>query len=146
MHIVNTTLDIQTEAGIRVYDVTSDIKEKLAHSGIHQGHIVVFSQHTTTAIAINENEERLWADLKTYLTKLAPPDGAYLHNDLHLRDVPPEEPENAHSHLMAMTLSSSETIPVIDGKLALGQWQSVLFVELDGPRPRKLLLQIMGNR
>ena len=59
--------------------------------------------------------------------------------------MPPDELENAHSHLMAMTLHISEVIPVINGKLALGTWQSVLFFELDGPRQRTLLVQICGE-
>ncbi|MDJ0728219.1 MAG: secondary thiamine-phosphate synthase enzyme YjbQ, partial [Prochloraceae cyanobacterium] len=95
--------------------------------------------------AINENEIRLLEDLKVYLSKLAPETDKYLHNDLHLRTVPPDEPKNAHSHLMAMTLNNSETIPIIDGKLALGTYQSILFFELDGPRQRTLLIQIVGQ-
>ncbi len=88
---------------------------------------------------------RLLEDLKTYFEKLAPATAKYLHNDLHLRDVPPDEPENAHSHLIAMTLNNSETIPLIDGQLALGKWQSVLFFELDGSRRREILIQISGE-
>jgi secondary thiamine-phosphate synthase enzyme len=94
---------------------------------------------------INEDEERLLEDIKVHLKTLAPPDAKYLHNDLHLRDVPPDEPINAHSHLMAMMLSTSEVIPVVEGKLGLGTWQSVLFLELDGPRTRSVSLQIMGE-
>ncbi|NEQ13781.1 MAG: YjbQ family protein, partial [Moorea sp. SIO3E2] len=66
-------------------------------------------------------------------------------NDLHLRIVPPDEPINAHSHLMAMMLNNSEYIPIIDGKLALGTWESVLLVELDGPRDRTVLIQLCGE-
>lgn len=105
----------------------------------------MFSRHTTTAIAINENEERLLVDIQHYLKRLAPPDAPYLHNDLHLRDVPPDEPENAHSHLMAITLSTSEVIPIVEGKLALGTYQSILFLDLDGPRQRTLFVQISGE-
>ena len=70
-------------------------------------------------LTFNEDEERLLEDVKIYLEKLAPPSGIYLHNDLHLRDVPPDEPINAHSQLMAMMLSTSEVIPIGDGKLAI---------------------------
>ncbi|CAA9573899.1 Uncharacterized protein AF2050 (similar to YjbQ) [uncultured Synechococcales cyanobacterium] len=105
----------------------------------------MFSRHTTTALAINENEERLLADVKVYLQKLAPKSERYLHNDLHLRDVPEDEPINAHSHLMAITLSTTEVIPVVDRKLALGTYQSVLLFELDGPRKRTVLCQVSGD-
>jgi secondary thiamine-phosphate synthase enzyme len=125
--------------------MTPQITTLLEASAIENGQILVFSRHTTTALAINEHEERLLKDLKVYLKKLAPPDDKYLHNDLHLRDVPPDEPENAHSHLMAMTLSTSEVIPVIEGKLGLGIWQSILFFELDGPRTRTVSVQISGE-
>jgi secondary thiamine-phosphate synthase enzyme len=99
----------------------------------------------STALAINEYEERLLTDICAYLRKLAPPGDRYRHNDLHLRDVPPDEPENAHSHLMAMTLSTSEVVPIVAGKLALGTYQSVLFLELDGPRQRSLFVQVTGE-
>ncbi|MEL7245831.1 MAG: YjbQ family protein, partial [Cyanobacteria bacterium J06573_2] len=91
------------------------------------------------------NESRLLEDVKVFLQKLAPSSDKYLHNDLHLRgDIPPDEPMNAHSHLMAMMLSNSEIIPIVEGKLALGTYQSVLFFELDGARKRTVFCQISG--
>lgn len=117
----------------------------ITSTSIENGQALVFSRHTTTALAINENEIRLLEDIKVFLQKLAPESDRYLHNDLHLRDVPEDEPINAHSHLMAMILSTSEVIPIVDGKLALGTWQSILFFELDGPRKRTVFLQISGE-
>lgn len=145
MKIINEIIEIPTNEGISIHNVTPIIIEKLEKTRIKNGQILVFSRHTTTALAINENEERLLEDVKVYLQKLAPESDQYLHNDLHLRIVPPNEPKNAHSHLMAMTLATSEIIPVVEGKLALGTWQSVLFFELDGPRKRTLFLQISGQ-
>jgi secondary thiamine-phosphate synthase enzyme len=146
MQIINEIVEIATDNSIEIYNVTSLIEKILAKTSIQNGQVLVFSRHTTTALAINEYEERLLEDLKVYLKKLAPPSEKYLHNDLHLRpNIPPDEPMNAHSHLMAMTLSTSEIIPVVDGKLGLGTWQSVLFCELDGPRSRTLLIQVCGQ-
>ena len=145
MQIINEIIEIKTDQGINIYNVTPLIEKKLAVTSIKNGQVVVFSRHTTTALAINENEERLLEDVKVHLKKLAPESEKYLHNDLHLRDVPPDEPMNAHSHLMAMMLSTSEVIPIVDRKLALGTWQSVLFFELDGPRKRTLFVQICGE-
>lgn len=145
MIIRNHILHIETQPGLEIYNLTPQISQLLESSAIQNGQILVFSRHTTTALAINEYEERLLEDLKVYLKKLAPPNEKYLHNDLHLRDVPADEPENAHSHLMAMTLSTSEVIPVVEGKLGLGTWQSVLFFELDGPRTRTVSVQISGQ-
>lgn len=144
--IVNEIVNIETQAGINIYNLTPQIIKILARTNIQNGQVLVFSRHTTTALAINEYEERLLEDIKKHLEKLAPSSAKYLHNDLHLRDVPPDEPENAHSHLMAINmLNTSEIIPVIEGKLGLGTWQSVLFFDLDGPRKRTIAVQIMGQ-
>ncbi len=145
MQIINQIIEIPTEPGINIYNITLQINKILEETGIKNGQVLVFSRHTTTALTINENEERLIEDVKVYLRKLAPESEKYLHNDLHLRIVPPDEPKNAHSHLMAMMLSTSEIIPVIEGKLGLGTWQSVLFFDLDGPRNRTVLIQISGE-
>lgn len=154
MPIAHTMLDVETEAGIQLYNLTPKIQAFVASTAIVQGQVIVFSRHTTTAIAINEDEPRLAKDIQMYLQKLAPERELaigeqrhrYWHNDLHLRpNIPPDEPENAHAHLMAITLSTSEVIPIIDGQLALGTYQSVLLFELDGPRQRTVLLQVSGE-
>ncbi|MBD2101824.1 secondary thiamine-phosphate synthase enzyme YjbQ [Leptolyngbya sp. FACHB-261] len=145
MTILNQLIEVETEQGINIYNITPQIEALIASTSIQNGQVLVFSRHTTTALAINENEERLLEDVKVFLRKLAPESERYLHNDLHLRVVPEDEPMNAHSHLMAMMLSTSEVIPIVDGKLALGTYQSVLFFELDGPRKRTVFCQISGE-
>jgi secondary thiamine-phosphate synthase enzyme len=145
MPIINQFVELETEVGINIYNLTPKLEAIIANTPIKNGQVIVFCRHTTTALAINEYEVRLLEDLKNHFHKLAPPTDKYLHNDLHLRDVPPDEPINAHSHLIAMMLNNSETIPLVDGQLALGQWQSVLFFELDGPRRRSILIQISGE-
>ncbi|MDJ0742794.1 MAG: secondary thiamine-phosphate synthase enzyme YjbQ [Xenococcaceae cyanobacterium MO_167.B27] len=145
MIIINQTITVETDPGINIYNITPQIKEILTASSIKNGQVIVFIRHTTTALAINEYEVRLLEDIKIHLQKLAPPNDKYLHNDLHLRDVPPDEPENAHSHLMAMMLNNSEIIPIVNGELALGTYQSILFFELDGSRSRSILVQITGS-
>ena len=146
MAIFNHTIEIKTDEGINIHNITPQIQDLIASTPIKNGQALIFSRHTTTALAINEYEERLLTDIKVYLSKLAPGSDKYLHNDLHLRpNIPPDEPMNAHSHLMAMTLSTSELIPIVDGKLALGTYQSVLFFELDGARSRTIFCQISGE-
>ena len=122
-----------------------DLKKTIARSGIRNGFVTITSQHTTTAIAINEHEARLIEDIKAFLTRLIPPRDRYLHNDIALRDCPPDEPENAHSHLAAMLLGSSEVVTLADGEMVLGQYQSVMLYELDGPRTRRVSVQIYGE-
>lgn len=145
MPIIHKLIEVETDTGINIYNITPEIEKLIASTGIHNGQVLVFSRHTTTALAINEDEERLLKDVKVFLRKLAPESERYLHNDLHLRDVPEDEPMNAHSHLMAMMLSTSEVVPIVDGKLALGTYQSVLFFELDGPRKRTVFCQLSGK-
>jgi len=83
--------------------------------------------------------------VKTYLHRLIPSECKYLHNDIELRGCPPDEPENAHSHLMLVLLGSSEVIHLRDGQLLPGQWQSVMLYELDGPRSSKIAIKVYGK-
>ncbi len=146
MPIINKIIEIETHPGINIHNITPQIEALVASTPITNGQVLVFSRHTTTALAINENEERLLEDIKVFLQKLAPESDRYLHNDLHLRpNIPSDEPINAHSHLMAMMLNNSEIIPIIDGKLGLGTYQSILFFELDGSRKRTVLCQVSGE-
>ncbi|MGL4498419.1 MAG: YjbQ family protein, partial [Planktothrix sp.] len=94
MTITNHFIDIETEAGISIHNLNPYIKDLLEANPVKNGYVLVFARHTTTALFINEYEERLLDDIKVYLEKLAPPDAKYLHNDLHLRVVPPDEPIN----------------------------------------------------
>ena len=145
MKIVSSFIELETGEDISLHDLMPDIKRAIANSGIVNGFVTVTSQHTTTAIAINENEERLVEDVKSFLTRLIPPNDDYLHNDIALRDCPEDEPENAHSHLAAMLLGSSEVIALAEGELVLGQYQAVMLYELDGPRRRKVSVQVYGE-
>lgn len=145
MQVKHEIIQLETGQGICIYNITPQIVKLLEVTSIKTGQALVFSRHTTTALAINEDESRLLEDVKAHLSKLAPESTKYLHNDLHLRDVPEDEPINAHSHLMAMMLSTSEVIPVVDGQLVLGTWQSILFFELDGPRNRTVFVQLWGE-
>lgn len=145
MAIAHSILKLSTQEPLGIYDVTAQIQAFVDQTGVQAGQVLVFSRHTTTALAINEYEVRLLTDIRAYLQKLAPAGDRYLHNDLHLRQVPPDEPENAHAHLMAMTLSTSKVVPIVAGKLALGTYQSILFLELDGPRQRTLFVQVTGE-
>lgn len=138
-------LHLETGPGFSVHDITAEVGACVARAGVREGIVVVSSLHTTLAVAVNENERRLIQDLRDFFLRLAPPDAGWLHNDIHLRDCPPDEPENAHAHLIALMLGNSEAIPVHAGALELGRWQSVFAVELDGPRERRLAVQICGE-
>ncbi|HXW84718.1 MAG TPA: secondary thiamine-phosphate synthase enzyme YjbQ, partial [Candidatus Binataceae bacterium] len=141
--LYDALFEIRSTEPIQFIDLTSHINRQLAENRIESGHVLVFSRHTTAAIKINEAEELLLEDFKSLLHGLCPPERSYCHNDMSRRKPPiaPDERPNAHSHLMHLLLSTSEYIPVVDGRLALGTWQSVFLVELDGPRNRQVMLR-----
>jgi secondary thiamine-phosphate synthase enzyme len=144
MRAYRDVLEVETGPGISIHDLTPSARQFLARHPVTAGHLMIASPHTTTAIVINEAEQRLLDDLRLFLERLVPKSAPYLHNDIHLRDCPPDEPPNARAHLAAMLLGSNEIVPVFDGRLALGKWQSVLLIELDGPRRRSVALQLCG--
>jgi len=138
--------NVTTSRSFEVCDVTENVRSVIKESGILEGMVTITSMHTTCALSVNENEERLFDDIHNFFLKIAPPDGTYKHNDLHLRvNIPPDEPENAHAHLIAMMLGNSEVITVHKGALVLGQYQSILLLEMDGPRERTIAIQVLGT-
>jgi secondary thiamine-phosphate synthase enzyme len=140
MQFITTTIKVQTERPIEIIDLSAEVASALSASGLESGQATIISRHTTAFISINEKEERLLEDMETFLKRLVPKDGNYLHN---LNPV--DGRHNAHSHLLGLFMNSSESIPFSAGKLLLGEWQSIFFVELDGPRPeRNVLLQLSG--
>ncbi len=113
---------LNSNKNFEIIDITSKINEKIA---IDEGIVNIFSKHSTSAIAVNENESGLLEDLELMLKDLVSDKYSWQHDLID---------NNAKSHLKSFLLSSSETIPISNGKLDLGTWQSVFFIELDGPR------------
>ena len=143
-----TTLLVESHSMPEFVDITKRVQQSLKESEIRNGMVCVFSRHTTAAITIQENEPLLLNDMASLLEHLAPRNARYGHNDFSIRTVHMEEDEcpNGHSHCQHLVLGSSETIPVVDGTLTLGQWQRIFMVELDDAKmvPREILVQIMG--
>ncbi len=145
------TLTVKTSKSPEFIDITEEIAECVVASGIVNGIAVVFSRHTTAAIVIQENEPLLIEDFKRLLEGIASSKGEYQHNDFDVRTVHMHDNEcpNGHSHCQHLTLGSSESIPVIDSVMALGEWQRVFIVELDGEKAtqlehREIIVQILG--
>jgi secondary thiamine-phosphate synthase enzyme len=146
-------LSLVTERAFHVTDVTDECAELLAASGVREGTVTVFTEHTTCAVKINERETCFLEDLRLFMERLVPQGAYYLHDDFEIRDprtvatTVEEEPVNGHAHIKQMLLGcSSETVPVVDGRLALGRWQRIMFIELDQSRPRTVRLQVQGWR
>ena len=134
MIVTKKSLKINTSSSFQIIDISSDIvailnqinKEEI--NKITNGMVNIFTKHSTSAICVNENEKGLLADLEKVLKDLVKENDNYRHDFID---------NNAASHLRAFLLGSSETIPIVDGRLGLGTWQSIFFIELDGPRTNR---------
>jgi secondary thiamine-phosphate synthase enzyme len=140
----------RTTGGLSVRDITDEVNEVVRESGIEQGIACVYSPHTTCCVRVNEFEKGFLEDFATMLKRLVPSDEYYAHDDWDKRteNICEEDTEfgNGHAHCMSMLLGSAgESIPVVDGKLQLGTWQRVLFLELDRERDRRWVVQVVGN-
>jgi secondary thiamine-phosphate synthase enzyme len=136
-----STITCPTNLPIDIIDITEQVRSELEATGLREGTVTVLSRHTTACININEKEPRLVQDMTTFLKRLVPRDGDYLHNL-----EPIDGRDNAHSHLLGLFMNSSETIPFSEGRLLLGEWQSIFLIELDGPRAiRQVIVQIQGE-
>ena len=140
-------LVFETHAPIQFVDITDEVADLVRVAGLREGVANVFSRHTTAAVCIQEAEPLLLEDLCEFLERSAPAQSHYRHNDFRVRTVHMHDDEspNGHSHCLQFLLGSSETVPVMDGELMLGEWQRIFLVELDGPRPkREVLIQTIG--
>lgn len=145
------TLHVESTSAPQFIDITEKVEGVVEESGLRSGIVVVFSKHTTAAIVIQENEPLLLQDMESLLERNSPRNAHYRHNDFDVRTVHMHENEcpNGHSHCQHLTLGTSETIPVINGKLALGEFQCLFMVELDHVKAlevahREVLVQIVG--
>ncbi|WP_295601992.1 secondary thiamine-phosphate synthase enzyme YjbQ [uncultured Methanobrevibacter sp.] len=128
------TIILNTIKNFEIIDITSQINDLI---DIDNGIISIFSRHSTTAIVVNENEAGLLRDLEFTLDNLIGDKFTYQHDRID---------DNARSHLKSFILSSSECLPIRNSRLDLGTWQSVFFIELDGPRHnRQISLTMMGE-
>lgn len=138
---------VKTKCAPEFIDITDWVAECVAESQIANGFVVVYSKHTTAAVKINENEPLLLDDMAGFLEKIFPRDHSYQHNNFEIRTVNMNENEspNGHAHLQHLLMGTSETVPVMDGQMQFGTYQSIFFIELDHPRLREVLVQIVGE-
>jgi secondary thiamine-phosphate synthase enzyme len=140
-------LSVDTQTAPEFIDITDWVCQCVAQSKVSNGFAVVYSKHTTAAVKINENEPLLLEDMAKFLERISPREGDYSHNDFSIRTVnmTPDEAPNGHAHLQHLLLGTSETVPVIDGLMQFGRYQSIFFIELDHPRPREVMVQVVGE-
>jgi secondary thiamine-phosphate synthase enzyme len=129
-------MEVSTSERVEVVDVTTDVAEAIP-GDVESGLCTVFVPHTTAGVVVNENESRLLLDIEEWVEQVAPRGGGYRHDAID---------DNADAHLRAILLGESVTVPVDEGELVLGTWQSVLFVECDGPRSRRIEVVTLPER
>lgn len=135
------TIRYKTRERLELINITRDLNEVVRKHGMRAGFLLVQSLHTTTAVFINEFQQALLDDIKSFLERLVGRIEYWRHNDPKLSEC---SRQNADSHLRAMVLGHTLSVPVRDGELALGYWQSVILAELDGPRERSIHVQVVG--
>jgi secondary thiamine-phosphate synthase enzyme len=132
--VVNTSLTLSTKGEIDFIDLSHQVQEAVSKANVRNGIVHVFTPHSTGILILTENDYALLNDIKTLLEEIAPKHKAYHH------------PSNAHAHLRSMLLPPDKTLPIIDGKVEFGTWQSLFFVETDVyPRKRTVIIQVIGE-
>lgn len=147
VRVCRDLVHLRTDEPLQFIDITELVAERVRRSGVGEGMVTVQSRHTTAAVVVNENEPRLLEDLEDLLERWAPAAAPYRHNDLEARpQAPAHERPNGHAHARALLLGASVCLSVASGRTLLGDWQRVFLVELDGPRPRTVSIQVLGVR
>jgi len=139
MKVINKTLEIATKGAGDLINITSDISQSLAKSGLKKGSLTVFVTGSTAGITSFEYEPGMIKDMKDLYEKLAPSSTHYSHDETW-------GDANGFSHLRADLQGPSLTVPFDGGRLLLGTWQQVVLAEFDNrPRQRRVTVQLMGE-
>jgi secondary thiamine-phosphate synthase enzyme len=142
--VVQLALDsilYHTRDRLELINITRDLNEMVRRHGMKAGLVIVQTLHTTTSVFINEFQQALLDDMKTFLERIVGRFEYWRHNDPRVSEC---DRKNADAHLRAMMLGHTLSLPVRNGALALGGWQSVILAELDGPRERTVQVQLLG--
>ncbi len=140
MPVYSSTLKLETDGEVHIIDLTKKVAKVVSESNLKEGLVCVFVPGATGSITTIEYESGLLEDLPDALERLFPKGIEYKH---HLR----WHDGNGHSHIRASMMGPSLTIPFEKGKMILGTWQQIVFVELDNkPRDRTIIVQIVGEK
>ena len=147
MKIVNQTINIETKEEFHIIDVTEKIKSIIKESEIQNGLVNLQNLHTTATFLLNEKESLLLKDIRNHLEKLSPKGLDYNHDDFTRRtiNICDDECANGYAHCRAIHFPVNICLNIVSGQLQLGQWQRIMFIELDRGRKRNFQVQIMGE-
>jgi secondary thiamine-phosphate synthase enzyme len=137
--VVSKELLLSTKGFCDIHNITTAVTEAVQTSGLKNGTVTVFTPSATSAITTVEYESGMLADLETFFERVASQAWAYKHNERW-------HDGNGFSHVRAALLGPSITVPFIEGRLTLGTWQEIAFLDFDNrPRSRRLIVQVMGE-
>jgi secondary thiamine-phosphate synthase enzyme len=139
--VFNRIVDWITNDRTQLINITDRINDVVRKSGIRDGIVHLQSLHTTTSVFINEWQEALLEDVRTFLHQTVDGDASWRHNDPQFSDC---ERHNADSHLRGMLMGQTLQLQVRNSAVLLGTWQSIVLAEFDGPRNRSLSIQVSG--
>ena len=139
MSVITKYINFDTRGNTDIIDITDDVSMAVRQSEIKNGIVTVFASGSTVAVTTIEYEPGLVFDLTQALERIAPQNIEYRHNQRW-------HDGNGHSHVRASLIGQSESFPIIDGEIALGTWQQIIYIDLDNrPRSRRLIIQIVGE-
>lgn len=145
MKIYKQTIETKSTSQIEFIDITNKVEEVVANSGIREGQVLVYVQHTSASIVVNHNEPMLIQDFMRLLYRLVPVGDRYSHDLFEIgRSKTSDGRSNGHSHCKAMLLGVSATLPIEKGKILLTEKQNIFLVEMDGARTRDVIIQVIG--
>jgi secondary thiamine-phosphate synthase enzyme len=143
--IITKKIDLESKGQMEFIDITSQVEEVVADSGVREGQVLVYSPHTSASIAINHNEPMLVQDFIRVLYRLVPISDRYSHDLFEIaKSTKSDGRSNGHSHCKSILLGVSETLPIEKGKIMITEKQSIFFVEMDGARKRDAIVQVIG--
>jgi len=129
-------IDVSTKSRTELVDISSYVEDHVRKSNIKNGFCLAYALHSTVAIIVNEHETGLIQDIINKVEKDFPKDIGWLHDRID---------DNADAHLASTFIGPSRVFPVKDGRLVRGTWQNIFLLEIDGPRTRKIVLEVLGE-
>jgi len=137
MKVFFEDISVSTKNRTELIDITCNVEEIMRKSGIRNGLCLIHAVHSTVAIIVNENESGLTKDVVKKIQQDFPKGAGWLHDMVD---------DNADAHLASSFISPSRIFPVRDGRLVRGTWQNMFLLELDGPRTRRVSVEVMGEQ
>ncbi|WEU39985.1 MAG: secondary thiamine-phosphate synthase enzyme YjbQ [Candidatus Odinarchaeum yellowstonii] len=134
LRILSKSFNIASKSRVEVINITYQVRDIISQEDLKNGLVNVFVKHTTCGLIINESEKGLISDIMSFLSKIVPYKAGYAHDRID---------DNADAHLKSILTGNSVTVPILNGELGLGTWQSILLLELDGPRERTVNLTFL---